>query len=580
MIMLASGALRGPDYFVLVSYFVIMLGIGIYFYRYMKGMKDYFSGGNCVPWWLSGISFYMSSFSVFAFVGYSAIAYKYGWVAVTLFWTAVPATVVSVVFFSKKWRRARIDSPVEYLEARYNPLIRQLFAWEGLPVRIIDDALKLVAIGIFVSVGLGLNVKQCILWSGLIMLAYTSMGGLWAVMVTDFVQFVVMAVAVVVLAPLAISEAGGIGVLFSDYRPGFFSLTHPPEYGSIYVLAVMLLMILAYSSINWSLIQRYYCVAGEKDALKVGWLVTALFIIGPPLFLLPAIVGSKFLDVGADQDRMVYALLCLRLLPTGMMGLIIAAMFAATMSMLSSDYNVCAGVLTNDIYRRLIRPNAAQKELVLVGRLTTLLVGAITLGVAFLMINLTGEGLFRGMIKLFSIFTAPVAMPMLLGLLSHKMNKNGALAGFLAGVVFGLTLFFLLKEQTSFLGVALQKESILLFGTTILTTVVSVFVSLMYPLSPLDGKQVETFLHRLTIPIGQLDEDKVLVGESGAAMISPFRVVGISIILIGLLMLTILPYVKDKLAFRLDLGIAVVLLIIGGFVGMHGGRRAPKKEQE
>jgi len=237
-------------------------------------------------------------------------------------------------------------------------------------------------------------------------------------------------------------------------------------------------------------------------------------------------------------------------------------------------------VLTNDIYRRLIRPNASQKELVLVGRLTTLLVGAITLGVAFLMINLTGEGLFRGMIKLFSIFTAPVAMPMLLGLLSHKMNKNGALAGFLAGVVFGLTLFFLLKEQTSFLGVALQKESILLFGTTILTTVVSVFVSLMYPLSPLDGKQVETFLHRLTIPIGQLDEDKVLVGESGAAMISPFRVVGISIILIGLLMLTILPYVKDKLAFRLDLGIAVVLLIIGGFVGMHGGRRAPKKEQE
>ena len=576
---LAAGKLTGPDYFVLVAYFVLMLGIGIYFYRYMKGMKDYFSGGNLIPWWLSGISFYMSSFSVFAFVGYSAIAYKYGWVAVTLFWTAVPATLVSVIFFSKKWRRARIDSPVEYLEMRYNPLIRQLFAWEGLPVRVIDDALKLVAIGIFVSASLGLDIKQCILWSGLIMLAYTSMGGLWAVMVTDFVQFIVMAVAVVVLVPLAISEAGGISALTSGYPEGFFSLIHPPEYDSVYVLAVLLLMMLAYSSINWSLIQRYYCVPKEKDALKVGWLVTALFIIGPPLFLIPAITATKFLDVPADQDKMVYALLCLKLLPSGMMGLIIAAMFAATMSMLSSDYNVCAGVLTNDIYRRLIRPNASQKELVLVGRLMTLLVGTITLGVAFLMINLTGEGLFRGMIKLFSIFTAPVAMPMLLGLLSRKMNKNGALAGFAAGVTLGLTLFFLLNDQVNFLGIVLQKESILLFGTTLCTTVVMIIISRMFPLSPSDSKQAEAFLERLTIPIGQMDEDKGAVGESGTAMISPFRVVGISVIFIGVLLLVILPYVKDKLAFGLDLGIAAVLLTIGTLITLRSRQKTQKENQ-
>src|SRR5210317_667511 len=122
--MLAESQLQSGDHIVLVGYFVLMLSIGAYFYRYMRGMKDYFSGGNQVPWWLSGASFYMSSFSVATFVQYSALAYLYGWVAVTLYWVTVPATLVSVIFFSARWRRARIDSPVEYLEARYNSTVR------------------------------------------------------------------------------------------------------------------------------------------------------------------------------------------------------------------------------------------------------------------------------------------------------------------------------------------------------------------------------------------------------------------------------------------------------------------------
>ena len=90
--MLAAGQLTRPDYFVLGGYFVLMLGIGAYFYRHVREMKDYFSGGNRIPWWLSGVSFYMSSFSVAAFVQYSALAYLYGWVAVTLYWVTVPSS--------------------------------------------------------------------------------------------------------------------------------------------------------------------------------------------------------------------------------------------------------------------------------------------------------------------------------------------------------------------------------------------------------------------------------------------------------------------------------------------------------
>ncbi|HOF41509.1 MAG TPA: sodium transporter, partial [Candidatus Hydrogenedentes bacterium] len=221
----AQGSLQRPDFFMIAGYFVLMLAIGVYFYRYMKRMKDYFSGGSAIPWWLSGVSFYMTSFSVAAFVFYPSICYRYGWVGVTLLWVAVPATLFSVLLFAKRWRRARIDSPVEYLETRYNPLLRQIFAWQGIPVRMIDDGIKLFATGKFISICTGVDINYSILGAGGIMLIYTFMGGLWAVMVTDFVQFVVLTAGLLVILPLSLQQAGGLSQVFTNSPEGFFRMT-------------------------------------------------------------------------------------------------------------------------------------------------------------------------------------------------------------------------------------------------------------------------------------------------------------------------------------------------------------------
>ncbi|MBI4578320.1 MAG: sodium transporter, partial [Planctomycetes bacterium] len=395
----AHRQLSGPDYWVLVSYFVIMLGIGIYFYRFMRGMKDYFTGGNSIPWWLSGVSYWMSSFSAFAFVFYSALSYKYGIFGVTVYWVTVPAALFSLLFFANRWRRARIDSPVEFVETRYGSGLRQLFAWQGIPVKIIDDGLKIVAIGKFISVGLGMDMTQAMVWSSLIMLAYTFMGGLWAVAVTDFVQFVVMMAAVVILFPLAFSEAGGLVHFFQNAPAESLRLTNE-KFSGYYIIGLVVMYCLSFS-INWSLIQRYYCVPTEKDARKVGWLVVFLNIIGPPLMFLPAMAARSFLGDLSDEAQ-VYPLMCAKLLPAGMFGLVIAAMFSATMSMLSGDYNVVASVLTNDVYRRLLRPSAAGRELVLVGRIMTLVVGLLSLGIVFVLLGGKGEKQFQNMVTLFS----------------------------------------------------------------------------------------------------------------------------------------------------------------------------------
>lgn len=570
------GILGTADYIVLIGYFVLMLGIGAYFYRYMKGMKDYFSGGNRIPWWLSGASYYMSSFSVFAFVSFSAITYKYGLYGVTLMMDTAVGVIFSMYFMAKKWRRARINSPIEYLEVRFSPLMRQIVAWQGIPLRVIDDSMKLVAIGLFVSAGLGLDLQQTVLWSGLIMLTYTMLGGLWAVTVTDFIQFIVMAVAVIILVPLSIQESGGLVAAFSNIPSDHFNIFHPPEYDWFYFAVSMIFVLFSSSSVSWSLIQRFYSVPNEKETRKLGWFVVALFVIGAPLIMLPAFVAPNFLTLAPEQDGMLYALITVKLLPTGLIGLVIAAMFAATMSMLSSDYNVAANVLTNDVYYRLIRKNASQKELVLVGRITTILVGFLSLGLAFFMLNLGGEGLFRGMMQLFGLFTAPVAIPMILGLLSSKFTKNGAIFSFLLSFGFGLLLFFVLPDTTHIGSMAIKREIFLILGTTFFAAIGIYWGSKIMPSTNEEKQRIKEFMKRLETPIGQMEGDVLTKEESGTTAMSPFRVVSVSVFFIGLLLLNILFFVPHSTAFYVNFILGALLILTGiiGFIKTGSSEKA------
>jgi Na+/proline symporter len=177
--------LAPADYLVVAGYFAIVLCIGFYFRDKLEVAGDYFAGGNQIPWWLAGISHYMSSFSAFSFIAYAQMAYRFGLVAVTLFWVTIPACVLGALWFAKRWRRARVITPVEFLESRFNGFIRQLFAWAGIPMKVFDDALKIFATGLFVSVSAGFNLHAAITACGVVTLVYTFLGGLWALVVTD-----------------------------------------------------------------------------------------------------------------------------------------------------------------------------------------------------------------------------------------------------------------------------------------------------------------------------------------------------------------------------------------------------------
>ena len=559
-----SKAIQGPDYVMLVGYFVLMLGIGLYFYRYMRGMKVYFTGGNKIPWWLAGVSFYMSSFSAYAFVIYSGLCFKLGWVGVTLFWVMIPATIISVTFFATRWRRARIDSPVEFLESRYSAVVRQLFVWTGLPVGIIDDSLKLIATGTIVHVGMGFSLEASIIACGLIMLAYTFMGGLWAVTVTDFVQFVILAVAVLALFPLSIAKAGGFQSLVAHTPPGFFALT-TETYNWYYIVLLVGLYAVAFSSTHWHLIQKYFCVPTEKDAKKVGWLVTVLYIIGPPLFFMPAIAARAFMpDIPylLEHDKEIYPRLCAFLLPVGMLGLIIAAMFSATMGNLSSHFNVRASVLTNDVYRRLVRPHASEKELVTAGRGMTIVVGGLTILMAIALANASAQQLFKYMVSLFGSAVAPLGLPLIVGLVSRRVTPRSVVVAVLLGMVLALGLFLCLPPSLTICGIIFEQE-VVIFAASFVTVMAVMFgMSALWPMTVAESQRAELFHQRLETPIGGLPEDQAAV-KHDEHVVSPFGIVGVCVACIGILMLCVQPFISERLPMVLNVILGLVLVTIG-----------------
>lgn len=533
--------LHTADHIIIVGYFLLLTLIGIYFWKRMKHVRDFFTGGNAIPWWLAGVSFYLTGFSAFTFVAYSEMAYRFGFVAVTLAWSSAVGMAIGTLLLATRWRRARIMSPIEFLETRYSSAIRQVLAWAGLPLKIIDDGLKIYATGVFVSVGLGYDLKTSILVSGLVMLLYTFMGGLWAVVVTDFIQFIILSLGVLVLFPLVFSHVSSIE-FFTAGAPEGFLLPVSAPFSPVYVLAFYLLIILSYNG-NWAFAQKFYSVRDERAARKAGMLAVALKILGPPLFILPAMAARSLMPEllqPPNSPQYTYAALSLKFLPAGLMGLMIAAMFSATMSTLSGDYNVMASVITEDIYRRLFDKEATQRRLIIVGRIATLAVGALTITIGISLIASARKGLFEVMVTVFGLFVGPMLIPMLAGLLIRRVTWRGAAAGIATGFASGLTLYlykaFVLSGNPAidpnWLRYDYEAISILTnFGLTILAMALTTVLQKV----PDDERvRIDEFFTRLSTPVDPETTHAKVTGE----IFSPFYIIawitaGTGLLLVG-----------------------------------------------
>ena len=496
------------DYAVIAVFFAVMIGVGVFYSRRSKSSDQFFGNDKSVPWWLSGISFYMNSFSALAFVMYSALAYKFGWVPVTVSWLSVPPILFAAWFLAVRWRRAAKGSPIDFIAERYTPRMCTFMAWLGLPMQFLDNALKLLAIGTVVGVGMGFPLFWAICLSGVIIILYTFLGGLKATLTCDFIQFFVILAVVFALPFACLKElaalagdgqglTAGFRVFFDRVPDGFFRPVNG-NYGVVYML-VFLCSITSTLSTNWSLVQRYYSTKSEKDAKKMAYLVAALLFLGPPLFFFPAMAARVFMP-GLDLNDAaamngVYASLCRHVLPVGMIGMVIAAMFSATMSSLAGNFNAIASVMTNELYLRFDKAATPRRRMI-AARVATVLTGGAIVALTFVMQYAQGaDDLFNLSNKCFAVFLPPIAIPMLLGVFVKRFSKRSGMVALVGGIAVGLVLF-VVGGRYPFL-----REMTWMLPLTGVVTIVLLFLGTkLFPDSDAERAQVEAFHRRVTTP--------------------------------------------------------------------------------
>jgi SSS family transporter len=429
------------DYVVIAAYMALMVGIGVYAARFNKNASDYFRGANRIPWLVAGLSSFMSGFSAWTFTGAAGLAYQHGLIAILLYLGNALTFLLGYWVFAVRWRRARISTVMEYLVERFDERTRQAFSWTTVLFQLFTGASMLYGLGLFVASTCDLPLVWTIFGSGVVILAYCVIGGLWAVVITDFLQAVILMPFTVVMVAVSLARVGGFGGLMRGLPPELTSIHLTPGMGWLYVACWTFMVSFGYNTS--AMAQRYFSVADEGAARKVAFLCFALFVLGAFLWFIPPLaMRVLYPDLRAvwpglaNPHEASYAVAALTLLPNGLVGIMLAAMFSATMSSLSGLFNVHAAVVSKDIYQRLVAPQASERQLLVVGWAATFGVGATMTGLAMSMAA-KGQSIFAVMLTFNTIISLAYGPPALLGLVVKKTPSWSGLLSFAVGLILG-----------------------------------------------------------------------------------------------------------------------------------------------
>ncbi|MDQ1142877.1 sodium:solute symporter family protein [Pedobacter agri] len=370
------------DFIVMGIFALLIFAIGLTFTRVgSKNGQAFFEAGGETPWWINGLSLFISYFSAGTFVVWGSIAYKYGVVANAIQLTMAISGFIVMVFIAAKWKKTGVSTAAEFIGKRFGAKEKQFYTYMTLLLSLFTTAAVLYPVGKMVHVATDLPVNTCIFIIGLIIVLYTAAGGLWAVLVTDVVQFVILSAAVVIVIPIAFGQIGGFNNLIKKAPAHFFE-----PFNSDYTFGFMLAFIVYqtfYIGGNWSYVQRYTSVKDEKNAKKVAGIFTILYFISPVIWMLPPMIYRVINpDLQGLQTEDAYMMLIQKVMPAGLIGLVLAGMVSATSSKANTTINMAATVFAQDIYKNLLRPSSSEKQVIWMARLFTLLFGVLTILVA------------------------------------------------------------------------------------------------------------------------------------------------------------------------------------------------------
>ena len=393
--------LSHADWLVIGLYFAVNLAIGFYYVRKASGsVSDYFISGREVPWWLAGTSMVATTFGADTPLVVTALVYKYGIAGNWLWWNMALSGMLTVFFFARLWRRAGVLTDMEFAELRYSgkpaAFLRGFRAlYLALPVNTIIMGWVNLAMAKILAMTLGIGKLEAVMFCLALTLIYTAISGLWAVLWTDLLQFILKMSMVIALAVFAVRAVGGMQALeaklaLHDAGTPVHSLAFVPDWASGWFV-----MFLVYLSLNWwaswypgaepggggYVAQRIFSAKNERHSLGATlWFNIAHYAVRPWPWILTALAAVVLFPHQKDPE-VGYIQVMVTHLPASLRGLMLAGFAAAYMSTIGTHINLGASYLINDFYRRFLVKGEDERHYVRASRWATVLVTIIA-GVA------------------------------------------------------------------------------------------------------------------------------------------------------------------------------------------------------
>ncbi|MEM1098914.1 MAG: hypothetical protein AAGH92_09005, partial [Planctomycetota bacterium] len=449
------------EYAVIAGYLVVLVAVGFVFKKLNSDDSDYFRNGCKGTWWLVGASAFMVQFSAWTFTGASGAAYEAGWSVMVIFLANVAGYFVAAAIFAPWFRQFRVVTVPEAIESRFGPVTQQLYAWVFVVLGLLYASLWLYGLSLFCASVFGYQIELVVIVIGLVVLLYSTAGGSWAVMATDFLQTLILIPITLLVAWLCLRELGGVGGMMagieqqglsSDYalvnEPGRF--TGKNTYTWVWAAAVFIAQIVKMNTVLAS--QRYYAVKTGGDARKAAGLAGLLMLAGAFVWFIPPIAGRLLFSAEIDgmavskPAETAYAVTSMNLLPLGLTGLMVVAMLSATMSSMDSGLNKNAAMLVRDIIPAIARLFGVDydktKPRLRMAQIASLCFGIVIILITLYFVGQDGRGVFELMLDVGAMLALPLAVPMLWALFLRRVPGWAAICSIGVGFSVSAMGFF------------------------------------------------------------------------------------------------------------------------------------------
>jgi len=484
-------ALANVDLTIIGAYFLIVFGIGFYFSRKERTSEEYFLAGRNVGWFFIGASLFVSNISTEHFIGLSGTGASSGLAVGHFEWLACVILLILGWVFVPFYLRSNVFTMPEFLERRFS---RQCAVYLA-GISIIAYIFTKISVQLYAASVVLERVAGWSLWKTAVVLViatgiYTVAGGLAAVIYTDTVQTLILITGAVALTVIGLHRVGGFAHLQTMVPPGYFHMIKPASDSAFPWTGIFFgapILGIWYWCTDQVIVQRVLSARDEGHA-KAGTIFAGFLKILPVFMLvLPGIIAyALFKDQVTANPDYAYPTLVLNLLPTGLVGLVMAALLAAVMGAMSSVFNSASTLVTLDFYKK-INPNASERQLVHFGRIATGVM--VLLGLLWVpFIHLLSAQLYIYLQSVQAYISPPIAACFVFGILWPRLNGQGAISSLLVGFLLGVVRFVLAVIDNSgkhnWGAIAwLVKMNFLHYAIFmfVVCTIVLVAVSLMFP---------------------------------------------------------------------------------------------------